>query len=155
MELVKAGRSRQVTIPKQIFDSLGLKEGDYVQVEVEGGRIVLTPVAVINKEKAKSEFFQLVQKVRTNAQAFTEEEIEEEIRTALEESRREKWPKNWKSRTRHQCSDICNHIQQEFSCKNPWSLERGCFWACFLWRNSTRADRCPVATETVTHHRDQ
>jgi AbrB family looped-hinge helix DNA binding protein len=90
MELVKAGRSRQVTIPKQIFDSLGLKEGDYVQVEVEGGRIVLTPVVVINKERAKSEFFQLVQKLRTNAEALTEEEIEEEIRTALKESRREK-----------------------------------------------------------------
>jgi AbrB family looped-hinge helix DNA binding protein len=90
MELVKAGRSRQVTIPKQIFDSLGLKEGDYVQVELEGGRIVLTPVAVINKEKVKSEFFQLVQKMRTNTEALTEEEIEEEIRTALEETRREK-----------------------------------------------------------------
>lgn len=90
MELVKAGRSRQVTIPKQIFDSLGLKEGDYVQVELEGGRIVLTPVAVINREKVKSEFFQLVQKMRTNTEALTEEEIEEEIRTALEETRREK-----------------------------------------------------------------
>ncbi len=90
MELVKAGRSRQVTIPKQIFDSLGLKEGDYVQVEVEGSRIVLTPVAVIKKEKAKSEFFQLVQKLRRNAETLTEEEIEEEIRAALEESRGEK-----------------------------------------------------------------
>jgi len=90
MELVKAGRSRQVTIPKQIFDSLGLKEGDYVQVEVEEGRIVLTPVAVINKERAKSDFFQLVQRVRTNTESLTEKEIEEEIREALEESRRDK-----------------------------------------------------------------
>jgi hypothetical protein len=32
----------------------------------------------------------LVQKLRTNAEALTEEEIEEEIRTALKESRREK-----------------------------------------------------------------
>ena len=72
------------------FDSLGLKEGDYVQVEVEGSRIVLTPVAVIKKEKAKSEFFQLVQKLRRNAETLTEEEIEEEIRAALEESRGEK-----------------------------------------------------------------
>ena len=57
---------------------------------MEEGRIVLTPVAVINKERAKSDFFQLVQKVRTNAESLTEEEIEEEIREALEESRRDK-----------------------------------------------------------------
>ena len=86
MELVKAGRSRRVTIPKQIFDYLGLKEGDYIQVEVEKGRIVLTPVAVIKKERAKSEFFQLVQRVRTNTESLTEEEIEEEIREALKEA---------------------------------------------------------------------
>ncbi|RLG46190.1 MAG: AbrB family transcriptional regulator [Thermoproteota archaeon] len=43
MTRVKVTRSYQVTIPKEIRERIGLKEGDYLQVEVDDeGRIILS-----------------------------------------------------------------------------------------------------------------
>ncbi|MGB6200941.1 MAG: AbrB/MazE/SpoVT family DNA-binding domain-containing protein [Candidatus Acidiferrales bacterium] len=49
---VKIGVSRQVVIPKRIHDQLGLAPGDYLEVELEGDRVVLTPKALIEKRLA-------------------------------------------------------------------------------------------------------
>ncbi len=87
MEIVKAGRSRQVTIPKKVFDSLGLKEGDYIGVAVENGKIVMTPVVVMSKEKAKEEFFRLSDKVRSKTSQIDQSHLEEEVQKAIDESR--------------------------------------------------------------------
>lgn len=50
MAAVKIGVSRQVVIPKKIHDELGLAPGDYLEVEVEDGKVVLTPKTLVNKE---------------------------------------------------------------------------------------------------------
>lgn len=50
MAAVKIGVSRQVVIPKKIHDELGLAPGDYLEVEVEKGKVVLTPKTLVNKE---------------------------------------------------------------------------------------------------------
>jgi AbrB family looped-hinge helix DNA binding protein len=52
--IVKIGVSRQVAIPKKLHDELGLAPGDYLQVEVEGDRLILTPKALIEKRLAES-----------------------------------------------------------------------------------------------------
>jgi AbrB family looped-hinge helix DNA binding protein len=52
--VVKIGVSRQVAIPKKLHDQLGLAPGDYLQVEVEGDRLILTPKALIEKRLAES-----------------------------------------------------------------------------------------------------
>ena len=49
MSLVKIGTSRQVTIPKRIHDQLGLAPGDYLEVELDHGKVVFTPKTVENK----------------------------------------------------------------------------------------------------------
>ncbi len=90
MEIVKAGRSRQVTIPKKVFDSLGLKEGDYIEVNVENGKIIMTPVLVISKERAKEEFFKLSNEIHSRTKKTSQKEIEEEVQKAVEESRIDK-----------------------------------------------------------------
>ena len=51
---VKIGVSRQVVIPKKIHDHLGLEPGDYLEVELEGDRMVLTPKALVEKRLAES-----------------------------------------------------------------------------------------------------
>jgi len=51
---VKIGVSRQVVIPKRIHDQLGLAPGDYLEVELEGDRMILTPKALIEKRLAES-----------------------------------------------------------------------------------------------------
>lgn len=49
MPAVKIGVSRQVVIPKKIHDRLGLQPGDYLEVEVERGKVILTPKALVDK----------------------------------------------------------------------------------------------------------
>lgn len=51
MPVVKVGRSRQVVIPKEIWDQLDLEAGDYFEVEVEEGRIVFIPKKLLSKEE--------------------------------------------------------------------------------------------------------
>src|SRR3989304_4756885 len=50
MPAVKVGASRQVAIPKKLHDQLGLSPGDYLEVELDKGKLVLTPKALVDKE---------------------------------------------------------------------------------------------------------
>jgi len=50
---VKIGVSRQVAIPKRIHDQLGLVPGDYLQVELKGDKVIMTPQAMIEKRLAQ------------------------------------------------------------------------------------------------------
>ncbi len=50
MPAVKLGISRQVVIPKKLHDQLGLAPGDYLEVEARGGRLVLTPKTLVEKQ---------------------------------------------------------------------------------------------------------
>lgn len=45
------GRS-QITIPKNIIETLGLKEGDNLNIEVEDGKIIVKPVVMVPKDQA-------------------------------------------------------------------------------------------------------
>jgi len=53
MPAVKIGASRQVVIPKKIHDKLGLTPGDYLDVELQDNRLVLTPKVLIEKRLAE------------------------------------------------------------------------------------------------------
>lgn len=53
MAAVKVGASRQIVIPKKIHDKLGLAPGDYLEVEVERGKVVMTPKALMDKQIEK------------------------------------------------------------------------------------------------------
>ena len=46
---VKLGVSRQVVIPKKLHDRLGLKPGDYLEVEEQQGKVVMTPKALVDR----------------------------------------------------------------------------------------------------------
>ena len=50
MPVVKIRTNRQVTVPKAIFDELGLKEGDFVEVSLEGVNIVIKPKRLVALE---------------------------------------------------------------------------------------------------------
>lgn len=51
--VVKIGASRQVAIPKRLYDKLGLKPGDYLEIEIEEDHLVLTPKALIDRGLAE------------------------------------------------------------------------------------------------------
>ncbi len=46
--VMKISPQGQIRIPKKIMNSLGIAKGDYVEVEVEGGDIVLKPRKLID-----------------------------------------------------------------------------------------------------------
>ena len=50
MPAVKIGTSRQVVIPKKIHDAIGLTPGDYLEVELRDGKVVLTPKSLVDKQ---------------------------------------------------------------------------------------------------------
>lgn len=51
--IVKLGASRQVVIPKKVHDELGLGPGDFLEVEVQDGKVIFTPQALIDRRLAE------------------------------------------------------------------------------------------------------
>ena len=52
MLLAKITRNYQVSIPKRVRESLGLREGDYVEVQERDGEIVMVPKRLIDADQA-------------------------------------------------------------------------------------------------------
>lgn len=51
VELIKVKRHFQLTIPAALREKIQLAVGDYVQADVENGKIVIRPVVVVSPEK--------------------------------------------------------------------------------------------------------
>lgn len=88
MSLVKALRHGQVTIPKKFREALNIKEGDVLEAELEGKKIVLTPKVLLDKkQRAWEKLSKLLDEVHEEIRqaGITPEEAE---RDALEMVRR-------------------------------------------------------------------
>ncbi len=46
--IMKISHQGQIRIPKKIMTSLGIEEGDYLEVDIEGNQIVLKPRKLID-----------------------------------------------------------------------------------------------------------
>src|SRR5919204_3703875 len=51
MPIGKIGQRRQVVIPKEIFDALGLRTGDFVEVQRVKGTVVITPKKMVDADE--------------------------------------------------------------------------------------------------------
>jgi len=73
---VKIGTSRQVVIPKKLHDQLGLAPGDYLEVELKEGRVVMTPKTLMDKrlEEGLAESFEDVKAGRVHGPFSTAKE---------------------------------------------------------------------------------
>ena len=54
MPIGKLGQRRQVVIPKDICENLGLETGDVVEIVQDGGRVVIKPKQVVDPDDALS-----------------------------------------------------------------------------------------------------
>lgn len=54
MPISKLGQRRQVVIPKEICENLGLETGDFVEIIQDGGRVVIKPKQVVDPEDTLS-----------------------------------------------------------------------------------------------------
>lgn len=52
MSLVQVRGKAQITLPSKIRKALGIKEGDYLEAEVEDNKIVLIPKILLDKAEA-------------------------------------------------------------------------------------------------------
>ena len=50
MAMSKLGQRRQVVIPKEICEELGLQVGDYLEVQTEDGRVVIKPKRLVDAD---------------------------------------------------------------------------------------------------------
>jgi AbrB family looped-hinge helix DNA binding protein len=50
MPISKLGQRRQVVIPKEICDELGLEEGDFVEVTSMAGKVIITPKKLVDAD---------------------------------------------------------------------------------------------------------
>ncbi len=48
MPISKLGQRRQVVIPQEICDELGLQEGDFVEVTSAEGRVIIKPKKLVD-----------------------------------------------------------------------------------------------------------
>ena len=47
----RIGQRRQVVIPKRLFEALELREGDFVEVTVERGRLAMRPKRLVDVDE--------------------------------------------------------------------------------------------------------
>jgi AbrB family looped-hinge helix DNA binding protein len=47
--MIRVKKKAQITLPSGIRRALGIEEGDYLEAELQGGKVVLTPKTVITK----------------------------------------------------------------------------------------------------------
>jgi AbrB family looped-hinge helix DNA binding protein len=52
MALVRVTRNFQVSIPKKVRDTLGLQEGDFIEVTERDGAIVMLPKKLVDADQA-------------------------------------------------------------------------------------------------------
>jgi len=83
MALVRVKGKYQVTIPKEVRRELGLRVGDYLEVEVQGSAILLKPKALLDKDEVLEKLRALLEKLREKRAALSEEEVEREVLQAI------------------------------------------------------------------------
>ncbi len=96
MKIVKIGKRYQITIPKEISNKLHLEEGDLLEAEQEGGKIVLVPKRLVDKapvprlsEKEQEllagarEKMARIQKDISNSRGLTTAEVKVAVKTGL------------------------------------------------------------------------
>ena len=89
-KIVKQLRHGQITIPKDVRDALGLQADDLLSMTLSEGKLEIEPVKVAPKAGASSwakELHQQFAPVRRSLKGRTEEEVNQAIDDAVEETR--------------------------------------------------------------------
>jgi len=90
MPLVKVIRHGQITLPADFREELDIKEGDYIEAELEGKAIVLRPKVLLDHEDAVKALHRIMSDVQSRTEDISPEEIEREVAEAIREVRKEK-----------------------------------------------------------------
>jgi len=90
MPLVKVIRHGQITLPVELREELDIREGDYLEAELEGKAIVLRPKVLLDREDAVKALHKIMSEVQSRTKGVPPEVIEQEVAEAIREVRKEK-----------------------------------------------------------------
>jgi AbrB family looped-hinge helix DNA binding protein len=120
MAPVRIGPKHQVTIPRDVFEALRLRAGDFLDATAEGGRVVLTPARLVPKipaarltpaeqrtlARAKAKIEQ-IQKDLVHAKGLTSEETRVAAKVGLiDPDQRYWWTEAWQQGEREAEADV-------------------------------------------------
>lgn len=94
MSTIQVLRNGQLTLPARIRSFFGLEKGSLLEAEVEGDRIVLTPVTTVaksidkEKEEAKKRVIGLLEKNWRRNKGLSPKDAERMVSEAVAEVRR-------------------------------------------------------------------
>lgn len=129
MPVVKIGPKHQVTIPKEIFDQLHLKPGDFLEAITQQGKVVMVPKQLTARAPAPSlskkeqvdlsqaqEKIKQIQKGILQSQGLTQEEIKVACKVGLiDPDQAWWWAEEWQKGEREAERDIKQGKVKEFS----------------------------------------
>jgi AbrB family looped-hinge helix DNA binding protein len=87
MSLVKVIKHGQVAIPANFREKLNIKEGDYLEAELDGKTIILRPKMFIDRKDTLKALHEMMNEVHEKTKNLNHEEIDEIIDQAIVESR--------------------------------------------------------------------
>ena len=90
MPLVKVIRHGQITLPADLREELDIKEGDYLEAELEGKTIVLRPKVLLDREDAIKALHKIMTEVQSQTRDIDPEVIEQEVDEAIREVREQR-----------------------------------------------------------------
>lgn len=88
MPLVKVIRHGQITLPKQIRDALGIREGDLLDVRLTGADVLLRPKAAVDREVAGERLFQMLEEIREGVKGADPAELDDALAEAVAEAKK-------------------------------------------------------------------
>ena len=90
MPLVKVIRHGQITLPADFREELDIKEGDYLEADMEGKTIVLRPKVFMDRADAVKALHKMMAEVHERTKDLDPNEIDEVIEQAIKEVRQAK-----------------------------------------------------------------
>jgi len=84
MALLKLRRAAQLTLPAELRRQFNLAEGDYLEAEAVKEGILLRPVSIIEREKARKRLIAVMERVHAKQPPSTKSPQEEEEEIARE-----------------------------------------------------------------------
>ncbi len=96
MPWAKVLRSGQVTFPKEVRESLNLKEGDIVDFQIKGSEVVIRPKVMIDKGKA--EVWKMLDEMHEKMKDEDPQKIGKLIDEAVKETKKQRTAKRARRR---------------------------------------------------------
>lgn len=94
MPWAKILRSDQVTLPKEVRETLNLKEGDIIDFEIKGSTVIVRPKELVDKQATLKAFAQAIDDMRgmitEEGLSVSEEELEKILAEAVAAARKKR-----------------------------------------------------------------